>query len=338
MGKVILLLVVLLLTGIIAGTSLGSTSISFLQVIKVFLHSWGLGSQWSFPNGEEVIVFLIRLPRVLIAVLVGAALGLAGAVMQGMFRNPMADPGVIGVSSGASLGAVIAIALGLNAKSLYYLPLFAATGALGAALLVFCLAGRKGKIPVLSLILSGIAVSTFIGAFTSLVLSFAYEYQLKQFLFWTMGGLDDRRWEHVDLVFWPLLIGITVLMLFAQELNILLLGEEEAQSLGINPAKTRIKLLLLASITTALAVSVTGTIGFIGLIVPHVMRLLVGPDHRILLPASALGGSVFLVFCDLIARTAFPLGEIRVGIVTAIVGAPYFLYLLSKAKKEGEAI
>lgn len=338
MPKIVLLLPVLLILSIIAATSIGSVPISFLGIVRIFLHNWGLVDGLDVTQGEEAIIFLIRLPRVLVAVLVGAALGLCGAVMQGMFRNPMAEPGVIGISSGASLGAVIAISLGLVSKNLYYLPFAAAMGALAAALLVFFLATRGGKIPTLTLILSGIAVSTFIGAFTSLILSFSYEYQLKQFLFWTMGGLDDRRWEHVDLVFWPILIGMAILLFFSQELNILLLGEEEAQSLGINPAKVRTRLLFLASLTTALAVAVSGTIGFVGLIVPHIMRLLVGPDHRVLLPASALGGSVFLVCCDLIARTAFPLGEIRVGIVTALIGAPYFLYLLSKAKKEGEAI
>lgn len=338
MPKIVLILPVLLILSIIAATGIGSIPISFLATVKIFLHNWGLVDGLDVAQGESEIIFLIRLPRILVAVLVGAALGLCGAVMQGMFRNPMAEPGVIGISSGASLGTVIAISLGLVSKSLYYLPFAAAMGALAAALLVFFLATRGGKIPTLTLILSGIAVSTFIGAFTSLILSFSYEYQLKQFLFWTMGGLDDRRWEHVDLVFWPILLGMAVLLFFSQELNILLLGEEEAQSLGINPAKVRTRLLFLASLTTALAVAVSGTIGFVGLIVPHIMRLLVGPDHRVLLPASALGGSVFLVCCDLIARTAFPLGEIRVGIVTALIGAPYFLYLLSKAKKEGEAI
>jgi len=153
-----------------------------------------------------------------------------------------------------------------------------------------------------------------------------------------MGGLDDRRWEHVDLIFLPLVIGITLLLFFSQELNILLLGEEEAQALGVNPAKVRVKLLVFSSVTTALAVSVTGTIGFVGLIVPHIMRLLVGSEHRVLLPASVLGGSIFLVFCDLLARQICPLGEIRVGIVTAMIGAPYFIYLLSKAKKEGQSV
>jgi len=336
--RILIILIFLLFSGLILGTSIGSVPIPLGEIVQLFLQSLGLGNHWVFPPGNQAIIFLIRLPRVLIGALVGASLGISGAVMQGMFRNPMAEPGTIGISSGATLGAVIAITLGLSSKNIYYLPVFAVVGAFLAAFLVLSLASRGGKIPVLTLILSGIAVSTFIGAFTSLLLSFSYEYQLKQFLFWTIGGLDGRSWAHVDLVFWPLLICIGSLLFFSQELNILLLGEEEAQSLGVNPAKVRIRLLVLASLTTAMAVSVSGTIGFVGLIVPHILRVLVGPDHRILLPASALGGSVFLVFCDLIARTAFPLGEVRVGIVTALVGAPYFLYLLSRAKKEGESI
>lgn len=338
MKKIIFFLLLFLVAGMILAVGIGTVFIPFRHIIQLFLHSWGLGSNFSFFHGEREIIFFIRLPRVLIAVLVGAALGICGAVMQGMFRNPMADPAVIGISSGASLGAVTAICFGLTAISLYYLPILAGLGALLASLLVCSLASRGGKIPVLTLILSGIAVSTFLNAVISLILSFAYEYQLKEFLFWTMGGLDNRRWEHVDMVFLPLLLGIGALLFFSQELNILLLGEEEAQALGVNPAKTRAKLLFIASLTAALAVSVSGTISFVGMIVPHILRLLVGPDHRVLLPASALGGSVFLVLSDLLARTAFPLGEVRVGIVTALLGAPYFLFLLSKAKKEGEAI
>lgn len=334
----VLILFIIFLIGIIAAISLGSVHLPFGDVCKLFLYTCGLDFNCSFAPGEKAIFFLIRLPRVLVGALVGGALGVSGAIMQGMFRNPMADPSVLGVSSGASLGAVIAIVLGLSTKNLYYLPALASLGALLASALVFFLASRKGKIPTLTLILSGIAVSTFIAAFTSLILSFAYEYQLKEFLFWTMGGLDDRRWEHVDLIFLPLVIGITLLLFFSQELNILLLGEEEAQALGVNPAKVRVKLLVFSSVTTALAVSVTGTIGFVGLIVPHIMRLLVGSEHRVLLPASVLGGSIFLVFCDLLARQICPLGEIRVGIVTAMIGAPYFIYLLSKAKKEGQSV
>jgi len=336
MFRIIPVLFFLLIFGMLLAVGIGSVPISVGEISRIFLHHWGLAEAGARQG--EAIIFLIRLPRVLIAALVGGALGLCGAVMQAIFRNPMAEPGIIGISSGATLGAVIVISLGLTAKSLYYLPLAAALGALFSSWLVFFLASRRGKIPTLTLILSGIAVSTFLNAFISLILSFSYEYQLKQFLFWMMGGLDDRRWEHVDLVFWPLLLSMAVLLFFSQELNILLLGEEEAQSLGLNPFKVRGKLLLLASITTALAVSVSGTIGFVGLIVPHIMRILVGSDHRILLPASTLGGSVFLIFCDLLARTAFPLGGVRVGIVTALVGAPYFLYLLSKAKKEDDPL
>lgn len=336
--RIMFILVFLFVSSLILATSIGSVSIPLGEIIQLFLQSLGFGNHWAFSPGDQAIIFLIRLPRVLIGALVGAALGISGAVMQGMFRNPMAEPGTIGISSGSTLGAVLAITLGLSNKNFYYLPALAVVGAFLAAFLVLFLASRGGKIPILTLILSGIAVSTFIGAFTSLLLSFSYEYQLKQFLFWTIGGLDGRSWEHVNLVFWPLLIGIGSLLFFSQELNILLLGEEEAQALGISPVKVRTRLLVLSSLTTALAVSVSGTIGFVGLVVPHILRILLGADHRILLPASAIGGGVFLVFCDLIARTAFPSGEIRVGIVTALVGAPYFLYLLSRTKKEGESI
>ncbi len=275
------------------------------------------------------------MPRVLAAVLIGAALSTVGAVMQGMFRNPMADPGIIGVSSGAGLGAVLAMALGLSATSIFFLPIFASIGAIAASLIIFTLSLKGGKVGVFTLILSGIAVSTFFGAITSMILSFVSKDSVHEYLFWAMGNLSSIRWESIQIVFIPIIIGVLVLITFARDLNVMLLGEEEAQSVGVNSSRIRMLILLVASITTAAAVCTSGPISFVGLIVPHIMRIILGPDHRLLLPASAVAGSIFLVVCDLIARTVFIPIEINVGIITSLVGAPYFLFLLVRSRKEG---
>lgn len=334
---IIPVMLVMLLAVMVIGVAVGTTYIPPGEVLKIILAKWGIIGGAGQPGSHEAIVYLVRFPRVIVACLVGAALAVSGAVMQGMFRNPMADPGILGVSSGAGLGAVTALALGLTAQSMFFMPLFASIGALLAVTIIYLLSVRDGRIPTLTLVLSGIAVSTFIGAVTNIVLTKMDEYQIKTFVFWTVGGLRDRVWEHAGLIALPVFICIIILMTFARDLNILLLGEEEAQSVGLNPSRTRKLLLLFTSITTAMAVSVSGPIGFIGLIVPHIMRLITGPDHRILIPTSAIGGAIFLVLCDMISRI-LPSGEIGVGIVTALIGAPYFLYLLGKARKEGVAL
>jgi iron complex transport system permease protein len=328
-------MVVVFIIVLIIATAVGAVYVPFNETIKIILKNWGLLDSIAFESGHESIIYFVRFPRVLIAAVVGAALATSGTVMQGMFRNPMAEPGVVGVSSGAGLGAVAAIALGLTVKSLYIMPVFAIAGALIAAVVIFLLSSKGGKIPVLTLILSGIAVSTFFSAISSLILSFLNEHNVREYIFWTIGTLASRRWEHVKLAAIPIIICVIILNLFARDLTVLLLGDEEAQSVGLNPSRTRKILLPLVSITTAMAVCVSGTISFVGLIVPHIMRLIVGPDHRILIPASALGGAIFLVACDLIARIALIPREIGVGIVTSLLGAPYFLFLLIRARKEG---
>lgn len=331
-------MVVLLLATMVLATAVGAVYVPFHETVKIVLKNWGFLRDIEFKPGYESIIFFVRFPRVLVACVVGAALATSGAVMQGMFRNPMADPGIIGVSSGAGLGAVTAIALGLTAKSLYVMPVFAIVGALTATSVIFLLSSRRGRIPVLILILAGIAVSTFLAAISSFILSFLSEHNVREFVFWTIGTLAARRWEHVNLAAVPIILSVLVLLTFARDLNILLLGDEEAQSVGLNPSGTRKILLPLVSVTTAMAVCVSGTISFVGLIVPHIMRLIVGPDHRILLPASAVGGAVFLIVCDLIARIIVIPREIGVGIITSLLGAPYFLFLLIRARREGAVL
>jgi iron complex transport system permease protein len=248
----------------------------------------------------------------------------------------MADPGVLGVSSGAGLGAIIAITTGIAARSIYTMPVFAAIGALCAVTVIYLLSLRRGRIAPLTLILSGIAVSTFIGAVTQFILIKSNTYEVRRFVFWTMGGLSGMMWEQVRLITFPVLALLAVMMMFSRDLNLLQLGEEEAQSLGLEPSRTRKILLLISSLITATAISVCGPISFVGLIVPHIMRLIAGPDHRLLIPASAIGGAIFLTGCDILGRLPAN-GEIHVGIITAILGAPYFLYLLIRSRKGGVA-
>jgi len=324
---ILLILSVLLIVSLVAAILLGTVNIPVDTVFRIVLKNWGLINDTGLEAGQGSIIYLVRFPRVIVAALAGAALAVSGTVMQGMFRNPLADPGLLGVSSGAGLGAVIAIITGFAARTMYSLPLFATGGALAAVSAIYLLSVRKGKIPVLTLVLSGLAISTFISAITSAILTHINDYQLKYFVFWTMGSLNGRMWEHVRMIVFPLLVSMVLLYFFSRDLNIMLLGEEESQSVGLNPSSLRKQLLVLTSITTATAVSVTGPISFVGLIVPHILRLIVGPDHRVLMPASALGGALFLVCCDIISRM-FPSGEINIGIVTSLIGAPYFLYLL----------
>jgi iron complex transport system permease protein len=324
----------LLIFVVIVAVSVGAVYVPLDRAFRIILAHMGLLQDPSLPQDQNSIIFLVRLPRVLIACLAGGALAACGAVMQGMFRNPMADPGILGVSSGAGLGAVVAITLGFAAQSIYLLPLFASAGAMLAVTAIYFLSLRKGKISPLTLILSGIAVSTFIGAFIQLVLMNSNTYELHKFVFWTMGGLNGMMWDQVRLITVPVILLLLILMLFSRDLNLMQLGEEEAQSVGMDPSRTRKLLLLLSSLLTACAISVCGPVGFVGLIVPHIMRLITGPDHRILIPVSALGGSIFLVVCDIISRMPSS-GEISVGIITAMLGAPYFLYLLIKTRKEG---
>jgi len=336
-GVLFVIMSILLLIIILFSISWGQISVPWCDVVSIIgynLHIPGY-EELNLSPEQQAVIWHIRLPRVLVGVLVGAALGVSGAVLQGIFGNSLADPGIIGVSSGATLGAVICIALGLSTTSLFIMPIFALVGSLVAVLLTAFLSMDKGKISVMVLLLSGVAVSMLMGALTSGILTMMNENRLREFLFWMVGGLDYRRWEHVYLAVGPILIGIILLCLLARHLNVLVLGDQEAKSVGASVATLRLLLLLITTITTATAVCVSGTIGFVGLIVPHIMRLMVGPDHRLLLPASALAGGLFLVTCDTLGRMMMPPMEIRVGIMTALVGAPYFLYLLHKVQKAG---
>jgi iron complex transport system permease protein len=278
---------------------------------------------YAVPAASETIVRQVRLPRIVLAAVVGFALASAGTVMQGFFRNPMADPSIVGVSSGAAVGAVATIALPLAVP--FGLQTAAFVGALVAAFAVYLVATEGGRTPVATLLLAGVAVQTLLGAAVSYLLLQAGE-SLRQAVYWLMGHLQHSTWAEVEVTLPLALLAFAVLAAFSRDLNVLLLGEVDAQTLGIEVERTKRVLLAVASVITAAAVAVAGVIGFVGLIVPHAMRLVVGPDHRILLPTSALAGASFLVATDTVARAGA--AEVPVGIVTAALGAPFFLYLL----------
>jgi len=292
--------------------------------------SWIAPFSASVPATTRTIVVNIRLPRIALAATVGVGLAAAGTVMQGFFRNPLADPSIVGVSSGAAVGAVAAIAV----PSLVPvdLRLAAFVGAVLTAFAVYAIATEGGRTPVATLLLAGVAVQTFLGAAISYLLLQSGE-SLEQAVYWLMGHLQHSTWEEVAFVLPVTLLGLAVLGAYARELNVLLLGEEEAHHLGVEVERAKLLLLAVASVVTAAGVAVTGVIGFVGLIVPHAMRLLVGPDHRVLLPTSALAGGSFLVVADTLARSG-P-AEMPVGIVTAAVGAPFFLFLLKSREVHG---
>ena len=277
------------------------------------------------PGTSRTIVMAVRLPRIILGALVGFALALAGVVMQGFFRNPMADPSIIGVSSGAAVGAVAVLTLPIALPFGLGLHVAAFAGGLVTAFGIYRL-GRKGdRTPVATLLLAGVAVETFLGAVISYMLVESGG-SLRAAMYWLMGHLHNASWSEVKLLAVGLPPLFIVLLFYRQELNVLLLGEEDAETLGVDVERTKRILLAVSSLVTALAVSVSGVIGFVGLIIPHIMRLLVGPDHRILLPTSALAGAAFLVATDTIARSG-P-ADLPVGIVTAALGAPFFIYLL----------
>lgn len=326
----------LLLIAVVLGISIGAVAIAPSEVVKILLSQIpGMGRillpDW-LPE-HNIIIVTMRLPRVLLAALVGAGLSLAGATFQGLFRNPMADPYVIGVSSGAALGAVSSIILQSiwHFTVAYAIPVFAFVFALLTIGVVYSLARVGGKVPVMTLLLAGIAVNSLLTALVSLVQFFSGD-QLHQVVFWLMGSFSGRGWDYVNMFIPYGSIGAGLVFIYARELNAMLLGQESAQHLGIEVEKVKRRLLVAAAILTGACVSVSGLIGFVGLVIPHVVRLVFGPDHRTLLPAVALIGAIFLLLADILSRVVIVPGELPVGIVTALVGGPFFIFLLRRQK------
>jgi len=315
---------------IVFATTVGSADIPAPTVIGVLLSRLHiLPGEPSWGSNIETIVLTIRLPRVVLAALVGAALATAGAAYQGLFRNPLADPYLIGVAQGAALGAVVGFLLPWGVPSV---PALAFFGALVTVAAVYLLSRTKGALPVTTLILAGVALGAFLSAVTSFLILKSRE-EVHGILFWLLGGFSLSDWGEVKMAFPYVTGGLAVLYIYARGLNALQLDEEQAQQLGINVERLKLLLLAAATLSTAAAVSFVGVIGFVGIIVPHAVRLVWGPDYRFLLPLSTLCGAIFLILADIVARTALPPMEVPAGVVTAFCGTPFFLYLLHSHKR-----
>lgn len=329
------LLLMILLTLMTAAVFQGPSTITISNAIAILSNIWHESSTLAGakPWMQNVLID-VRMPRVLVAALAGACLATCGAAMQGMFRNPLASPSVLGVSSGASLGAVIALYLGLATVSVWALPLCAFIGAGLTLFLVYRIASQRGHTATGTLLLSGVAVGALNTALSSLILALSLNnWEVgRMIIYWSMGGLDGRTWDHVWLLLPFATLGIAMLLFFSRHLDALLLGEVHAASIGVDVVNTRRWLLVITAILVGATVSVCGSIGFIGLVVPHILRLLLGPHHRYLLPASALGGAITLVGADLLLRTLTPEKAIPLGVATATLGAPFFLFLLFKKR------
>lgn len=320
----LLLLLLLLVFG--ASLALGEIRLGPAQVLEALR-----------GGGDELtrtVVRDFRLPRALVGLAVGAALSASGVVMQAFFRNPLASPGLLGVSSGGALGAVAVLALGptlgVSALTLWALPTASVLGAFAATGAVLMLAQRGAGTE--RLLLSGVALNALLGAGTSFLLSStAGHFEVNaQILFWLMGGLESRGWEHVWMGVPPMLAACVLLLPLGRPMDLLSLGEQGAQSLGVDVRRLRLQLVVLSTVLTALATAVAGMVGFVGLVVPHVLRLAFGPSHRRLLPYSMLGGASFLLACDLLTRVFA--GGLRLGVVTAVIGGPFFLWLLRRPR------
>lgn len=325
-----LLAVLLLLSLLSAG--LGAYDIPLGDVLSSVRHRIGLGGA-ALERVPESVLWNVRLPRVVLALLVGASLGCAGALMQGVFGNPLAEPGVIGISAGAAVGAVASIALGLSFLGNWTVTVCAFVSGLLTVLLVYAMSRSGGRTEVVTLILTGIAVNAFAGALIGLSVFFADNAQISQITFWQLGSLAQATWPKVLAVLPCALLGLAVAPFYARKLDLLALGERPARHLGVDVERLRVVLVLVVALLTAAAVAVAGIITFVGLLVPHLLRMANGPGHRFLVPGSALGGALVLVAGDLAARTVAAPAELPLGVLTALFGSPFFFWLLRRTRR-----
>lgn len=328
-------LAVVLLLSMLAGLMFGSVSIPLTPALKILVHQLGPEmSEPAEPSYYQTIIGQVRSPRVLLGAIVGAGLSVIGMTLQALLRNPLADPFLLGVSSGASVGAVAVIISGVSLLGQFSTSAAAFAGSLAALALVYSLSRAGGLITPTRLLLAGVAVAYLLSAITSLMLITAQTGdQARQILTWMLGGLGGARWDYLWLPAVVLALGLTVLFAQARTLNVLLAGDEAAATMGVNVNKLRAYLFVITSLMAGVLVAVSGPIGFVGLILPHAVRMLVGSDHRRGLPAAALGGAAFLVLADIAARTLAAPQEIPVGVVTALCGGPFFLWLIRRESR-----
>ena len=329
----VVLVVALVVLGVISAGS-GQLAVPPDQVLGSVLHRIGL--DWlplpTHPNGDAAL-WSIRFPRVAMAMLVGAALATAGAVMQGVFGNPLADPGVVGVSSGAALAACTGIVFGLSFAGAYTTALLAFIGGLIATAGVYLLARSDGRTEVVTLVLTGVAVNAVGGAGIAFLTFLGDTQSREQIVFWQLGSMNGTRWAYVGVVAPLVVVGVLAAMLLARRLDLLSLGERAARHVGVDVERLRMISIVVVALLTAAAVAFCGIISFVGLVVPHLIRMLLGPGHRVLVPLSALGGAVLLTGADLVARTAVAYADLPIGMLTALVGGPFFFWLIRRTRR-----
>ncbi|HLU63268.1 MAG TPA: iron ABC transporter permease [Protaetiibacter sp.] len=332
-------LAVLLVAATLVSAIVGQFGVSAQEVVLSILHSTWIPNPW-FANPwppidptADAALWVIRFPRIVMAMAVGAALAVAGAVMQAVFGNPLAEPGVVGVSSGAALGAAIAIVTGLLAFGEWTIALLAFAGGLGATLLVYGVSRAGGRTEVVTLLLTGIAVNAFGGAGLAFLLFVAGSASREQIVFWQLGSLSGSLWRESLLVVIVAVLGTIAAVMFARQFDILSLGERNARHLGINVERLRFWSVVLVALLTGAAVAFVGIISFVGLVIPHLMRMLLGPSHRALILASAFGGALLIVVADLLSRTLVEGAELPIGLLTSLVGGPFFFALLWRQRK-----
>jgi iron complex transport system permease protein len=334
MFKKILLWFLILVFVCLVAITIGPADVTLDKTVRILVSKIPLIGQYisteDIKDSQQVIVLKIRLPRVVLAALVGVALATVGTTFQGLFKNPMADPYIIGISSGAALGATIAIVTGLSVIVGYYaVSWMAFLGALLSTYIVYNIARVGNKVPVYTLLLAGVALSSFMTAIMSFLMVLNNQ-EMHQVVYWLLGSFSAKNWTHVITAAPLIIIGVIIVNFFARDLNAMLFGDDTALHLGVDVEIIKKILLILGAFIAAAAVSVSGTIGFVGLIVPHAVRLVIGPDHRILMPFAAISGGMFMVITDTIARTLMGSVETPVGIITAFFGGPFFIYLLKR--------
>lgn len=326
-------LVLLLVIGTIASAAVGQLDVSPRDVIGALAHGLGVDTPWRPDESivERSLLF-IRFPRVVMSLLVGAALALAGVIMQAIFGNPLAEPGVVGVSSGAALGAAFAIATGISVAGNWSIAGMAFLGGLVATLFVYATARASGRTEVVTLLLTGIAINAFAGAGLAFALFAGDTASREQIVFWQLGSMNGSRWAEVLIVLTVSVPSAVIAIALARRYDLLSLGERTALHLGVRVERLRIGSIILVTLLAAVAVAFAGIIAFVGLVIPHLLRMLLGPSHRALLISSALGGAVLLVWSDLVARTVVSGADLPIGMLTSLLGGPFFFYLIRRAR------
>ena len=325
-------MLVIFVAALFANVGMGAVEIPPAQALAILLSHAGIDLDIQFEPRLDAVLWNIRMPRVVLGILVGGSLGVAGAALQGVFRNPLAEPGIIGVSSGAATGAVAAVVLGINTYGVSSVAGTAFLTGLIATVVVYLVARTYGRTEVVTVVLAGIAVNATAGAFTGMLIFIADDDQMRSITFWLLGSVGGATWQTIGSVAPLFVVGLILMPLWARSLNLLTLGDREARHLGVSTERVRLGVIVLSALVTGAAVSVAGIIGFVGLVVPHLIRLIAGPDHRFLLPASILGGATILIIADLFARTVAVPAELPLGSVTAMAGGPFFLWLVHRTR------